>query len=298
MTRILKVSSLLKLRRFMRNGTPVLLLSFLFFIFISGCAGNDSGDPNLVDIPVNSVFPESLYLEEHDLNLSTAATNLVVSVTGCSSGYSITNFTITSGTVKLYIGDRNCLVKLTSFTTGGNTYQPTGVNAVAFTTWLANNTAKFQRTTLATDVYDLVVISQATQSGVLSTDAVTYAFTKPSSLSTQNLPTVSVGYSLPAPGISSYAAPDFSALRARYLGIDASLNLSMSFTLQCGAAVTGTTPNFSCSGVQMNTLLDFIFIRDTFSGAAITFAQAVTAFSGNTPVAVAASGGGVVEVAR
>lgn len=143
--------------------------------------------------------------ESRGLDLVSTGTNIKISVSGCATGYSVTNVSITSGVINLYKGDRNCLVKLTQFTLGSTTYASTGSNAVAFTTWLSGNVATFQNTISSTDLIKVQVLSQVTQGGVTGSDTVVYGFTDTSSLSANNISMS--GYTFSMTGSAPLVAP-------------------------------------------------------------------------------------------
>lgn len=271
----------------------ILFASSLIIIsisFLSSCSNKDvlSISSKKFSVPVTVLYniPRSLNLEEGDstnLNLVTTATNLVISVSNCSSGYSISPASISSGLVNLYNGDPNCLVKLTSFTIGSTTYSATG--GTDFTSWLNNDVATFKDTGSASTI-KVFVNSQVTQAGVQLSDTVVYKFTDIASSTASDLSTSVVSTPVPL-SASGQPAPDFTLTQTRYLSTNPNGSANMSFTLQCGSSMTGSSiPTYACSSILLNSQLDYILIPDVYSQAALTVAQANSAFSSNTPTSV------------
>jgi hypothetical protein len=141
---------------------------------------NDTPERRLSPISISLSYQTPTFLnfdegESTDLFLApSVATNLVVSVSGCKSGYTLSSFTITSGVVRLYKDDETCLIKLTGFTLGSTTYSSTG--GTDFTTWLNNDVAIFKDTGSSSTI-KVFVNSQVTQAGVQTADTVVYNFT-------------------------------------------------------------------------------------------------------------------------
>ena len=239
-----------------------------------------------VSIKLSYATPKSLNLEsdtESDLRLVSTGTNLVVSVSNCSSGYTVSSASIASGVVNLYKGDHNCLVKLTSFKLGNVTYSTTG--GTDFTTWLNNDVATFKDTG-SSGTIKVFVSSQVTQSGVQTSDTVVYKFTDVASTTTSNLGGATVSTPVPLT-VNGQAAPNFTVTQARYLSTNANGSANMSFTLECGNTLTGSSlATYACSSALLNSQLDYIFIHDYYSQGSITVSQANFAFSTVTPTAV------------
>lgn len=163
-------------------------------------------DTNLLPDEEAKKFNKTLYLDDPSITKFTnndvgfglvyTGTSLKFSVSGCSTGYTFSNASIASSVVKLYNGDRNCLVKLTQFSFGSTVYASTGTNAVSFSTWLSGDVATFQNISTSTDLIKVYVTSQVTQGGVTGSDAVTYKFTDILSASTSNLSMSSYTFSV------------------------------------------------------------------------------------------------------
>jgi len=246
--------------------------------------------------------PQSLNLEgrlDAGLNLVSTGTALKVQVSSCASGYttgSVASPTaITSGVVNLYKGDQGCLVKLVDFTLGSITYtadSSRGTGAVNFSAWSAGSVASFAKvggTGAAGDLIKVFVITQV--SSILTTsDTISYAFTDISAGSTNTVSQANVSTAVPL-SATGRVAPNLSIAQARYLSTNANGSANMSFTITCGSAVTGTTPDFNCpnaadtSGLSgattdnLATQIKYLFIPDTYSACAasptaLTVAQA------------------------
>lgn len=100
-------------------GTLVLILAACFLFMRCGKQGASlsvGADGEMFEVPFN------LGAEGGRLNLTTALSNVNLAVTGCASGYSPTNFTLSGSTVNFFRGDTGCLVKLCSFTYNGENY--------------------------------------------------------------------------------------------------------------------------------------------------------------------------------
>jgi len=283
----------------LRIANGVLILS-VFLLTMNNCSSQNGffganrnrgvESKGILDIPVtlHRQIPQSLNLEmeSEDLNLVSTGSNLQISVSGCASGYSISTTAINSGSVKLYSFDRNCLVRLESFTLGSTTYSTTGSNVVNFTTWLAGNIATFQSTTSSTDLIKVYVNTQVTQAGVQSTDTVSYNFTDLTSATTKNILQANVSAPIPI-SAAGQPAPNFTMTQARYLSTNSNGSANMSFTLQCGTSLTGSSlSTYACSSDVLQTQIDYIFIPDAYSQGTITAAQANAAFGANTPTSI------------
>jgi len=247
------------------------------------------GNANTLNIPFSVTYNAQAFgLENSQNNLELApstATNLSVQFT-CTNTSTWGPYTVLSGaTIPIPTGGTNCLVKLLSFQFNSTTYSATQAGATNFTTWLAGNVATFADTAFAsTDTITVFVKNQVTQGGVVSTDTVSYNFTDLNVATPNSLPASSIQTGVPLT-VNGQAAPNFTILAARYLSNNSNGSANLSFTLQCGANVTGSSGAYSCSGVP-ETQVDYIFIADAYSQGTIKVAQANAAFSANTPTAV------------
>lgn len=268
-------------------------------VFQGGSSGASSGR-KLLPIPVTVSFADSILNSNTDestpLALVSTATNLFASVGGCLSGYTVSSTSITTGVVPIYQLDRSCVIKLDKFTFGSTTYSNAGVNVVDFTTWQVNDVATFQSTLSASDLIKVFVGTQVTQSGVLSTDTVSYRFTDIANFTTQSLSSANVVRAVPLT-VEGAAAPNFVITEARLLSVNANGSGNLSFTLQCSDLLSGSSlPSYGCansslsgSNAILNSELDYIFIPDTYSQGTLTTVQVDAAFTSNTATAVGAS---------
>src|SRR6185295_19182884 len=127
------------------------------------------------------------------------------------------------------------------------------------------------------------VSSQVTQAGVQTSDTIVYKFTDISSTTTSNFSNTTVSTPVPLT-VNAQNAPNFTVTQARYLSTNPNGSANMSFTLECGNTLTGSTlPTYACSSALLNSQLDYIFISDAYSQGNITVGQANSAFSANTP---------------
>jgi len=265
----------------------VFTTGLFLFLFLTHCGPNpfsshSEKNPDTLSIPVTLTNTSS----SQTLDLTpTVATGIFVSVEGCASGNAPGIQPLSSGNVNLYKGDRSCLVKLKRFAIGSAIYASIGASSVQFSTWLANDIATFQNTT-STATVKVFVKAQVTQSGVLGTDTVQYNFTDVQAATADNLGTATVQTGVPLT-VNGQAAPNFTMLASRFLSVNSNGSPNLSFTLQCGATLTGSTnPTYACSGDLLQTQIDFILIPDAYSTGAITVSQANTAFGANTPTTV------------
>ncbi len=260
---------------------------FVFYFTLSKCS-NDSNNSEKVSIPVTLSYTPKTGLDLSDsLDLASNATSVSISVTGCASGANYPSQLNPTGVVSLFVGDRNCLVKLQSFEVFGTIYSATATGATNFTTWTPGSVATFASISSSTTTIKVFVASQVTAAGVLSNDAVTYTFTDTSSTTTQNISQASISTPVPLSVSGHTGEPNFTLTAARALSINANGSYNMSFTLQCAVPETGSTgPTYACSGALLQSQFDYILIHDAYSQGVITVQQANAAFVANTPTTV------------
>ncbi len=99
-------------------------ICLIILCFVNATCGTDKNaqkqpapSKKVISIPIS--FHTS---QGHTLDLTTALTNLKISITDCASGYTQTNFTPTGDSINFYENDTGCLVKVCSFTYNGETY--------------------------------------------------------------------------------------------------------------------------------------------------------------------------------
>ena len=269
---------------------------------LAGCGSSLVGglgrDPTPVKVKLEYLPPVAVNLENMEnksmgLGLVSTGTSLAVSVDGCASGYTVgsaaTPQTITS-VVNLYNGDYTCLVKLQRFTLGATSYSSVATGATNFSTWTAGSVATFANVSSSTDTIKVYVIQQV-DSPLSGSSAVIYKFTDIASATTSSLGQSAVSTPVPLT-VQGQTAPNFTLVQGRYLSTNSNGSGNLSFTLACGTTVSGTGASETCSGVNLTTQLDYIFIPDAYSQGAITVGQANSAFGANTPTAITATGTG------
>ncbi len=266
-----------------------LLMFVVLFLHLSleSCSRDEKSKRESVQVPFSISKTNALALEDSEsLDLVSNGTNIQISVSGCSSGFTYSTAGINSGAVNLYKGDQNCLVKLQSFVFGTTTYSATATGATNFTTWTPGSMATFANVSSSTDLINVFINTQVTSTGVLVTDTVSYNFTDVTATTTQNLNQASVSTPVPL-SVSGAATPSFTMTQAVTLLLNANGSANMTFTLQCSSALTGSTlPTYACGGAVLQTQLDYILIADAYSQGAITEGQANAAFIANTPTAI------------
>jgi len=290
-----------------RRDTRIMTGLLVLCLFTLTTCGKDElfgprpagGKANQLDIPL-SINPRASalaldYSEGLNLQPNVAATpNITVS--GCTNVSTFGPTTIRSGgTIRLYTGDTNCIVKLNSFVLGSTKYcassSATGCSsatgATNFSTWLAGDVATFQNSNgSTTDKIKVYVQSQVTQGGVLSSDNVVYNFTDINAATSDALSAVTVQTPVGLT-VNGNPSPNFTVTQARILSTNTNGTDNMSFTLQCGASMTGSSlSTYACSGNVLQTQFDYIFISDAYSQGSITVAQANAAFNANTPTTI------------
>lgn len=270
------------------------MLSAVAFSMLLGCSVPNISSKNLngrelLDIPVN-LGPQARSLQLSDsqtkfFGLATVATNVYLSVSGCSSGYSLPSTLVSNAFVRLFKGDESCIVKLEQFNFGAVTYAATGTNSVAFSNHLSGDVATFQNTSDENDVIKLFVNNQVTQGGVDALDTVSYAFTDRDSGTEDNIEEANV---IVSAGLTVGGAevPTFSVTESRFLSMNANGTANMSFTLECDAALTGSTnPTYACDSALLQSDLDYILTQDTYSGS-LTVDDANDAFAAGSPTTI------------
>lgn len=270
----------------------------LLALSLENCGRDRRHDRNKVPLPIALVrSSDGFGLDDGGgLNLVSTGTNLVISISGCSSGNTVGAVNVSTSTVILYSGDQTCLVKLLSFKLGTTTYSATAAGATNFTTWLNNNTATFANISLSTDTIKVFVTSQVTQGGVTGSDSIVYSFTDIATGTAKSLSQSAVSNGVTLPSLTSITTPNFTIQQTNYLGITTAGNLKFAFTLACASTVTGSSlATYACGSYVMQSQIDYIFIPDIYSQGAITYAQADIAFQYNVATTtgnlIAAAGG-------
>ncbi len=255
-----------------------------------------SDKPGFTFINIPIILSVSTGLELTSSN-PTAADSFVMTLANCASGLSGTNSSPT--TVKVYLNDTSCIVKLTSFVLNSESFTPT----TNFTTWLVNDTAVFTGATSGNKV-SLKVTNQLS-SPIVNTDSVGYLFTVISASSTSTIIPSSQSGSLSVTGIH---APDFviNSGNAIWNGLQTSGGHTgygiFSFTLTCSSGImtVGANPSYNsfCStttgsndGVDIGVANYFSYklINDASGVGTLTLSAAQAAFTAGGDSAVTLS---------
>lgn len=285
------------------SRTGVLRLIGIVSGVVSICLLDSCGQKNVLDQPTIEVQMSLSQSSGDHTNLQLAGTtsgvpvaSFIMSLSGCASGLSASS-TASQTVMNVYLADRNCKAKLTSFSDGVLTYTPVG--GTDFTTWAQNDTAIFKSTTTADFAY-LTVVKQLTAGGVVVGDYISYnaVFDKASTSSNLVVGSAQNIY------VSGQDAPNFKINTgdASFLTVDSTGKGQFKFKLTCntnnpmlvGAHSTNTTwcPTVlnsvfsSGSGVDVwgasnadsSALLSYVLIADTSGIGSLTLPNARLAF--------------------
>jgi len=270
---------------------------------LSACGAKSGGempatDPNkeTVDIPI-SFMPDTYGASETGLALAasaTAASSYVMNLSGCKSGLS---GNITTSTVKLYVGDSSCIIKLSSFLYNGNTYLPK--TSFGFSTWLASDVATFVNQSNASDIFSVKVLSQLTQSLISSSDVVGYSFYQTISGATQSV-AQSITSQSQSLAVSGMEAPNFvlstngspaatgSVAPVVFSGVDSNGYPQLVFKLYCSYAMGSSGAcglSSSDTGAIPLTAITYKLVGDSYgvnTGTSLTSTQLASIMSSGT----------------
>lgn len=203
-------------------------------------------DADLVDVPI-VMRPASggLALEGEDSDglglVSASAFN--VSLTSCSSGYTAT-VTQANTVLTAYINDKNCLIKLNSFTASGVAYTPSTTHP--FTTWQAGDYTYFQD---ASSNLIYVTIVSTLSSPLLASNVIVIQFGGgPTAGATSNILTQSesslAGNHVDSAGFSS---PTFQLKVASLNTVSGTNTASLTLTLACTTLMSAS----KCNNITM-----------------------------------------------
>jgi len=150
----------------MKNYIKTVVFFVAAFVPLCRCGKNEESSSKLdtstsIDIPFQIIQQDGISTNEEGLDLIDLS-NVNLKVAGCLSGYTQT-FT-SSGSLKLYSNDQNCVVKVVSFTSAGESYQvlsgssldPTGNSFDP----VATHITTFQSTTNSSHLLYAQVVSQ------------------------------------------------------------------------------------------------------------------------------------------
>lgn len=217
--------------------------------------------------------------EKSGLALANASA-YAMSLDGCASGLTA-SITQANPSVDVYKFDRDCLVKLTSFTYGGITYVPTAGDP--FTSWANGDIATFEESGNASNQLTVVVGSQLSNP-ISGTEAVSYSFTQLIAGTAETIAKTVVG-DAHALSVSGTDAANVDITGVTMTGMTAGGAGQFTFKVDCQVPLTGAGPNYNCGANDMTTL-KYVLVADTFGGT-LTYAQAQGLFTG-TPSSVAA----------
>lgn len=223
--------------------------------------------PNQINSQREAVYvPIQVNEKSASFNLLANATAYTVNLEDCSSGYTDT-VTEVDGSVLVYIGDTDCLGKLTTFTFDSKVFTPkTGSE---FTNYAVNDSAVFEE--VGGKEY-IVYVDGQLASPVTGLSTVRYVFTE---VVDAGLFTVATSSYAEAHSISVTGdePPDFSITQVSISGLNASGGGEFTFEMTCNVAMSGT----DCNGVDLSTI-DYKLVEDTYSSTLAT-TDASTIFS-------------------
>jgi len=210
-----------------------------------------------------------------------AATSYTMSLDGCASGLTIASITQANPNVSVYKYDQSCLIKLSSFTINGYTYVPSAGDP--FTSWAAGDIATFEVSGSPSNNYKVVVGGQL-NSPITGTEAVAYTFTQVAAGTDESIASSIVGDSH-ALSVTGDDAVIMDIVGVTMTGMTAGGAGQFDFKIECGSAVSGSSPNFAC-GAHTITDLKYRLVEDTYSGT-LSAAQAAALFDGSESSIVA-----------
>ena len=204
---------------------------------------------------------------------ATDATAYSVTLVGCLSGYGAT-VTQANTDVEVYKDDRNCLAKLTGFTTGGVAYAAANPGASDFTTWLANDTARF--TNAAGTLTIGVKVASQLASPIGGTEAVVYHFSELLDGDEDYVFSEASVSDAHAITVQSQEAPHFTVRAATFLGADNVTGApEMTFKMECvddpiaatpiSVAMTDGAGSNTVCGANELSAVTYHLVKDTYS---------------------------------
>lgn len=220
------------------------------------------------------------------LALSADATAFTMTLSGCVSTHTAT-VDETKAYLELYEFDRNCLVKLTTFTLNGKVYTPKAGSL--FDTWQVGDIARFE-VALASPADELTVTVVSTVTNpVTAAGSVHYQFSEITNAGTETIGEAVVRESASIE-VNGQAAPNFRINQVQLVNITATGNGEFRFQLECkDEAVTGTGVNILCEDVLLSSIR-LALVEDTYSGVPLDETILQNIFT-------AASGGKSIDMA-
>jgi len=232
-----------------------------------GSADPDAGRRETVSVGIN--------LAEKGFALANASA-YAMSLDGCASGLTA-SITQANPSVDVYKFDRDCLVKLTSFTYGGITYVPSSGDP--FTTWVAGDIATFQDSGNPSNQLTVVVGSQLSNP-ISGTEAVSYTFTQLIEGAAETIAKTVVG-NAHALSVTGTDAANVDITGVTMTAMTAGGAGQFTFKVDCVIPSTGTLPALKC-GANDLVGLKYRLIADnaTYNGL-LTYSQASALFDGS-----------------
>ncbi len=196
------------------------------------------------------------------LRLAADATAFQMTLSGCASTQT-TTVDETKTYLELYEFDRNCVVKLTTFTLNGNVYTPKAGHT--FTSWAAGDTAVFEVVGASPADELKVEVITTVSNPVTAGGTIHYQFSETTKGATETIGEAVVRKSQTL-SVNGQAAPNFRINQVSFVGITASGNGEFRFQLECnGQAVTSTGQDIQCYDVRLDSL-HFTLAENTYSG--------------------------------
>lgn len=231
-------------------------------------ANNDSDSLSqgreLIEIPIG--------IQDHDqLGLTEGLSNFLVEAVGCQSSYQ-PSATLNSPSLKLYLGDTNCVAKLEIFYLGSAEYRPVGIPNFAL-----NNTVTFKGTKNEGEL-TVKVVSQL-NSPISASESVVFEF---SQVQEHEGAIVHPIYNPTSVSVNGGIPPEMS-MQAQYVGLVAGFP-QLQFTLHCTAATSSTSEGPTSCGSNLYSDMKYALVRDPSNGSTdplpLSFFQELT-----TPIA-------------
>lgn len=280
--------------------TVIGFLSMVLMIFVlHACGEKNTLEQPTVEVPMTltqSASSDSVNLQLAGSTSGVPVASFVMALSGCSSGLTASS-TSSQTVMNVYLGDKNCIAKLTSFSDGVLTFTPSG--GTDFTTWAQGDTATFKSTTTA-DLAYVTVVKQLTASGTVIGDYISYnaVFNKASTSATLVVGSAQNIY------VAGQDAPNFKINNgdASFITVDSSGRGQFKFKLTCNTnnpmLIGGHSPSttwcptllnntfasgsgvdvYGTSNADSSALLSYILISDASGTGTLTLPNARLAF--------------------
>jgi hypothetical protein len=229
---------------------------------ILGSAGGTSvGD--LVTVPVTLIDRT----EANGFSLA-SATAYSISMDSCASGQTGTATDASTGGLDVYLYDRGCLAKLTTFTFAANVLIPTVADP--FTTWAQGDTAVFDVSggdgTLAMSVSVVSTLADP----VTGAEVVSYQFSEMSKGADKSILEATVGTTHTLT-VGSQDPPNYTISLVSFLSTTVNGAGQFTFKLNCGVDLGATT---TCDSLAFADT-KYMLVEDTYTLNTMTIGDAV-----------------------